>query len=125
MDASLVFRTLYVDHDVDAALRAQAAREDVTKGEMCRRYLSAGMKRILAKKLAVPPPDNARLSLRTVYLPVALNSDIQGYAWELRTAQTQLMRYALRTGMEVLQRRPRVGAAGRAKKQAGARASAA
>jgi hypothetical protein len=39
----LVFRTVYVDPDVDAALRGQATREVIPKGQMFRKYLDTGM----------------------------------------------------------------------------------
>lgn len=94
---NMVFRSVYVDHEVDAALRAQAAEEGVSKGEMFRRYLLKGMRlkrattRLLDAKVS--------LSVRTVYLPVEVDEELRALAFQLRTSKSDLIRKYLFAGM--------------------------
>lgn len=102
----LVFRTVYVDHDVDAALRGQAAREGISKGQMFRKYLETGMA-LGVKGRGLPPlmdSRDTRLCMRTVFLPPAMDTKLEGRAFRMRTAKTDLIRQYLRMGMDALAR---------------------
>jgi hypothetical protein len=56
MDTShMVYRTVYVAPDVDAALRAQADQERVAKGIFFRRYLETGMQ-LTTERRRLPQP---------------------------------------------------------------------
>jgi len=105
--ANLVFRTVYVDPDVDAALRGQAAREGISKGQMFRKYLETGMA-LGAKGRRLPPlmdSRGTRLCMRTVFLPPALDTKLEGRAFVMKTAKTDLIRQYLRLGMSALAKR--------------------
>ena len=68
----LVFRSIYVDRDVDEALRAHAERMGASKGKMFRTYLRTGMAKSRGGLSgAVLPSNGSRLAARTVYLPAS------------------------------------------------------
>jgi hypothetical protein len=102
----LVFRTVYVDPDVDAALRGQAAREGVSKGQMFRKYLETGMA-LGAKGRRLPAlvdSRDTRLCMRTVFLPPALDTTLEGRAFTMKAPKSDLIRQYLRMGMAALQK---------------------
>jgi len=104
---NLVFRTVYVDPDVDAALRGQAAQEGVSKGQMFRKYLETGVA-LATKGRRLPQlvdSRDTRLCMRTVFLPPALDTKLEGRAFVMKTAKTDLMRQYLRLGMNALAKR--------------------
>jgi hypothetical protein len=101
---NLVFRTVYVDADVDAALRGQAAQEGVSKGQMFRKYLETGMA-LGAKGRRLPAlvdSRDTRLCMRTVFLPPAWDAKLEGRAFMMKTPKTDLIRQYLRMGMDAL-----------------------
>ncbi len=65
--------------DVDAALRKQAAKDNLSKGEMCRRYLRAGMARMNKASPIPAAPKGGSLSMRAVYL--AADTDAAVRIW--------------------------------------------
>jgi len=104
---NLVFRTVYVDPDVDAALRAQAARDAVSKGQMFRKYLETGMA-VSARKRRLPPlvdSRDVRLCMRTVFLHPALDMKLEGRAFVMKISKSDLIRQYLRLGMDALAKR--------------------
>jgi hypothetical protein len=107
-DDNLVFRSVYVDPDVDNTLRAQAARERVSKGEMFRAYLRKGMrsKRALERVLDA----NAVLCMRTVYLPALVDEELRVRALALRVSKSDLLRKYLWAGCKAMQPSPERGA---------------
>jgi len=104
----MVFRSVYVDPDVDQALRAQAAEAGVSKGEMFRTYLTKGMrsKRAAGMQLAA----GVTLAMRTVYLPADVDDELRKRAFMLRTTKSDLIRKYLWAGMSALQRAARTSA---------------
>lgn len=99
---NMVFRSVYVDPAVDEVLRAQAAEAGVSKGEMFRRFLVQGMR---SKRAATHTLDEGvRLSLRTVYLPTAVDDELRARAFDLRTTKSDLIRKYLWAGMAAAQR---------------------
>ncbi|MBV8034326.1 hypothetical protein [Roseateles sp.] len=98
----MVFRSVYVDPDVDQALRAQAAESGVSKGEMFRTYLAKGMR---SKRAAGMQLDaGVTLAMRTVYLPAEVDDELRTRAFMLRTTKSDLIRKYLWAGMTALQR---------------------
>lgn len=102
MDGPLVFRSIYVDMDVDAKLRAQAAEDGVSKGEMCRRYLRAGLARMNKVSPIPAAPKDVSLGMRTVYLAADMDAAVRSLAREARALQTDVIRCAMRRGMKAL-----------------------
>jgi hypothetical protein len=99
----LVFRSVYVDPDVDEALRAHAERIGTSKGQMFRTYLRTGMARSRGGLYRAALPGNgSRLAARTVYLPVELDADLRAMAFDLHATENDLVRELLRIGMSAL-----------------------
>lgn len=109
MDGPLVFRSIYVDMDVDEKLRAQAAKEGVSKGEMCRRYLRAGLVRMNKASPIPAAPKGVSLGMRAVYLAADMDTAVRSLAREARALQTDVIRCALRRGMKLLESRAKRG----------------
>lgn len=103
MEGGLVFRSIYVDMDVDTALRAQAVKDGVSKGEMCRRYLRAGLARMNKASPIQPAPKGVSLGMRAVYLAADMDVAVRRLAREARALQTDVIRHAMRTGMKALE----------------------
>jgi hypothetical protein len=96
----LVFRSIYVDRDVDEALRAHAERIGASKGKMFRTYLRTGMAKYRGGLSgAVLPGNESRLAARTVYLPAELDADLRSMAFDLHATENDLVRTFLRIGM--------------------------
>lgn len=103
----LVFRTVYVDPDVDAALRKQAVEEGLSKGKMFRRYLETGVA-LAARRRKLPPlvdSRDTRLCMRTVFLPYALDEKLEGRSILMKKSKTDLIRHYLRLGMDAMAKR--------------------
>jgi hypothetical protein len=97
----MVFRTVYVDPDVDAALRAKAASEGLGKGLMFRRFLAAGLKKNRGRTLQ-SGRDDTILSMRAVYVPVELEARVTVLAFKSRMGKTEVIRQLLRLGHKAL-----------------------
>ena len=99
----LVFRTIYVDPEVDASLRAKAASEGISKGLMFRRFLEAGLARANRSRTnLVPLKDDVRLAMRSVNVPVALDGRVSTLAFKNRMGWCATVRQLLRLGCEAL-----------------------
>jgi hypothetical protein len=94
---NMVFRSLYVDPDVDEELQAEARRLGVSKGAMFRRYLERGM---AAAAPALLPEGQQRLRVRTVYLSREIDELLRSRAFDLRTSKSDLIRRYLRSAAE-------------------------
>lgn len=104
MDTSnWVFLDVYVDNDVDEALRARASRQNVSKGVMFRRYVVAGIARVDAGVELVRLCDNVRLCMRAVFLPPDLYSRVSEFHFTFHIRRTEVLRQLLRLGMEALE----------------------
>jgi hypothetical protein len=97
----MVFRTIYVDLDVDAALRAKADSERIGKGLMFRQFLAAGLRKNRGRKL-LPERDGTRLMMRAAYVPVDLDGRVRALAFKSRMGTTAAIRQLLRLGHEAL-----------------------
>ena len=103
MDGGRVFRSIYVDMDVDAALRARAVKDGVSKGEMCRLYLKAGLARMDKASPISAAPQGVSLGMRAVYLAADMDAAVRGLAREARALQSDVIRHAMRSGMDALE----------------------
>jgi hypothetical protein len=100
----MVFQSIYVERDVDVALRAEAAKAGASKGEMFRRYLRVGMVQPMRCGFHMGPRDaSQRLRVRSVYLPVELDEALKARAFDMNTTKGELIRQILREGMLALQ----------------------
>ena len=100
----MVYRSFYVDPDVDDRLKEQAAQLGLSKGEMCRRYLHLGIAAMQANgELAELPRTEPRLRVRGAYFLADVDSLLRSQVFELRTSMNNLIRRYLRTGMVVMQ----------------------
>lgn len=95
----MVWRSVYLDPDVDAQLRAQADSEGVKQGEMFRRYLARGME-LASDGAALPVLEDVPVALRTTYLSFSVTETLRVQAYRLRTSQMALMRQYTRLGAE-------------------------
>jgi hypothetical protein len=99
----LVFQSIYVEPDVDEALRAQAAKAGASKGDMFRRYLRVGMVQARRRGFHVASPDaSQRLTVRSVYVPAELDEALRAKAFDMNTTKGELIRQFLRVGMLAL-----------------------
>ncbi|KQY80926.1 hypothetical protein [Pelomonas sp. Root1444] len=97
----LVFRTVYVDPDVDTALRAMATSEGIGKGLMFRRFLAAGLRKNRGRKLQ-PGRNDTILAMRAVYVPADLEGRVSVLAFKSRMGKTAVIRQLLRLGHKAL-----------------------
>ncbi len=98
----MVLRTVYVDPDVDDQLRTDAAGQGLSKAELFRRYLTAGMKVARTRPdlfEATQPEAGPPLVLRTVYMNPKLDDKLRVEAFDSRTSKNDLMRRYVRLGM--------------------------
>lgn len=93
----LVFRSIYVDHDLDAAVRARAAAERLSNGEMLRRCLRQGLGRHRQQPSESAPRD--RLLARSVFLPLELDKALKARAYDIRVRENELVRQLLRAAL--------------------------
>jgi hypothetical protein len=99
----MIFRSVYVDPDVDRTLRQQAKQAGTPASEMFRRYLQRGMTEFReGARRAALPKGNAPLALRTVFVPVDVDEELRVQAFHLRTSKSKLMRQVLWMGMLAL-----------------------
>jgi len=98
---NLVFRSIYVDSEVDRALLALADAEGIGRGLMFRRFLAAGLKRNRGRKV-LPGREGTTLAMRAVYIPVDLYGRVTALAFKSRMGRTAVIRQLLRLGCEAL-----------------------
>ena len=95
----MVWRSVYIDPDVDEQLRAQAKAEGVRQEEMFRRYLSRGME-LASAGAARPVLADVPVALRTAYLPYQVTETLRVQSYRLGTSTMDLMRQYTRLGAE-------------------------
>ena len=105
-----VFRTVFVDREVDRALLAHTERLGASAGSVYRLFLESGLAQ-LKQGAQLPAADEGAAVLRTAHVGYAADVLLQGKAFRLRLAFDELSRRVTRLGMlaELAepQRRPR------------------
>ena len=96
----MVFRSVFVDPDIDKALVAQAEREGIQKGVVFLRYLDKGMELARAGQPLPVVEANITLALRTVHVPYRTDEQLRVDAFHLRISKMDILRMYLRMGME-------------------------
>ncbi|SFL83796.1 hypothetical protein [Rugamonas rubra] len=99
---NLVLRTVYVDPDIDDQLREEALAKQVSKADLFRTYLVAGIKAVKLQPNLFKV-EGARggpaLVLRTVHMDPKLDEKLRVEAFDSRTSKNDLMRRYVRIGM--------------------------
>lgn len=98
----MVFRSLTLDHDVDQAILTLAARLGAPAGAVFRLFLEAGLAQL---RLGVPLPlkvEEGSPVLRTVYIRVESDSDLEAIALHRRIERWELAARVLRLGLAAL-----------------------
>lgn len=98
---NFVLRTVYIDPDLDDALTAEAKTTSTPKAALFRNYLNTGYKKAhTIKDSEILLSDNI-LVLRTVYLDSAFDDTLRTEAFDMHVPKNNLIRYYLRSGMNV------------------------
>jgi hypothetical protein len=97
-----VFWSIYVDPDVDEALRTRAASEGVSKGAMFRRFFQSGLEQVDNGKELLAGRDGICLAMRAVYFPPNLYERLLELASARRMKKLEVVRQLLRLGMDAL-----------------------
>lgn len=102
-EISLVLRTVYIERAVDDRLRDEAQQSGISKAELFRRYLRAGVRAVRADRgLAAsrPLPAGAEpLLLRTVHIDDAVDAWLRVQAFDLHVPKSEYTRWCLSLGM--------------------------
>lgn len=101
---NLVLRTVYVDPDVDDQLRDEALDKQVSKADLFRTYLVAGIKAVKSHPDLLEGVDSrgaSALVLRTVHMDPKLDDKLRVEAFDSRTSKNDLMRRYVRIGMRL------------------------
>ncbi|PHV07437.1 hypothetical protein CSQ96_09540 [Janthinobacterium sp. BJB412] len=99
---NLVLRTVYVDPDIDDQLREEALAKQLSKADLFRTYLLAGIKAVKLQPnlFKVEGSRNGpALVLRTVHMDPKLDEKLRVEAFDSRTSKNDLMRRYVRIGM--------------------------
>lgn len=97
----LILRTIYLDPDVDDLLRDRAVEREVSKAELLRTYLQAGMKAVKAGvlSLAEAPLSENILVLRTCHVVPKIDSQLRVEAFHTNTSKNDLYRRYIALGI--------------------------
>jgi hypothetical protein len=100
----MVFRSHYVDPDVDRALRAHAAQLGATAGSVFRHYLDAGLaQHAMGADLPPAPAKDVVFALRTADIRVRVDEQLWVMALSLRMKRGELADGLVRLGMVAIQ----------------------
>lgn len=91
-------RTVYIDPDMDDALRAQSTPRTGGRNSLFLRWMEQGMG--VASGHEGPALPECTLVLRTMCFPVALDEALRDQAYTLKVSRNDLVRRYLRAGME-------------------------
>lgn len=110
--------TLFIDPDIDNAVRAESQLKNVGRNVLLVHYLQNGMAATdtgRASKRALP---ERILVMRTIYMPIALDDTLRNRAFFEKTKRNDLVRRFIRAGMELGLEVPAVKKRGRKPKAA-------
>lgn len=91
-------RTVYIDPDMDDALRAQSTPRTGGRNTLFLRWMEQGMAVAAGQEVAVLP--ECTLVLRTMCFPVELDEALRNEAYAAQIPRNDLVRRYLRAGME-------------------------
>ena len=97
-----VLRTVYIDADIDDLLHETEAQVGLSKAELFRRYLAAGIKAAKAKPTVINESvlrSDRPLVLRSVYMDPKLDDRLRVQAFDQQTSRNDLMRRYVRLGI--------------------------
>lgn len=96
-----IFRSVFVEPEVDKAVLAHAKRMGGTAGTAYRLFLEAGLHQVAC---GVPLPAAVDITpvLRTCNIRVDIDQRLQGLAYRLRVPQAQLGMRVARLGMRAI-----------------------
>ncbi len=98
----MVFRSQTLNHDIDQAVLAFAARIRAPAGAVFRLFVETGLAQL---KLGAPLPpkvEEASLVLRTVHIRVEADMTLEGMSIHHRIERWELVTRVLRLGCETL-----------------------
>ncbi len=87
----MVFRSVFVDRDVDQAVLAQAKRLGASAGSVYRLFIEAGLAR-LSQGTPLPAVSSEPAVLRTVHVHCTSDELLKSKAFQLRMAHDELSR---------------------------------
>lgn len=94
---------MYVERAVDDRLRDEAKQSGISKAELFRRYLRAGVRVLKSQPQLGPPPtrppDAPPLVLRTVHIDASLWEWLRVQAFDTHVPQSDYVRWCLALGM--------------------------
>lgn len=90
-------RTVYIDPDMDDALRAQSTPRTGGRNTLFLRWVEQGMGLAPGHEGELP---ECTLVMRTMCFPVALDDALRNEAYATKTPRNDLVRRYLRAGME-------------------------
>jgi plasmid stabilization system protein ParE len=100
----LVLRTVYIEPEVDDRLRDEEQQSGISKAELFRRYLRAGVRVLRATPELGPPPtrppDAPPLVLRTVHVDAATWEWLRVQAFDAPVQSNEFVRWCLALGMQ-------------------------
>jgi hypothetical protein len=101
---NLALRSVYVDPDVDDSIRKRATTLGLSKADVFRRYLTAGIKAVRSRPdlfdRAVAPDEGAPLILRHVHIEPKLSDRLRVEAFDSNRSWNDQMRRYVRVGMD-------------------------
>ena len=99
-----MLRTVYIEPEVDDRLREEAQQTGMSKAELFRCYLRAGVRSVRADPdLALPQPrpvDAPPLVLRTAHVDAAIDDWLRVRAFDAHVPQSDYTRWCLAVGMQ-------------------------
>ncbi|WP_416761837.1 hypothetical protein ACNI65_06230 [Roseateles sp. So40a] len=99
-----VQQTVDVDSALDEAVRATAKRQGLSKGEVFRSFVVAGIAKVATSPLKRPQDSSERLHRRTMNFPPDLHAEISGLSVANRLTKSEVLRQLAKRGLKALTR---------------------
>lgn len=100
---SLVFKSLPIDRDVDAALRSFATHFQATRGATFRLCVESGLAQLELGSELPPPSTDPVSALRAAYINFEAEERLRVLAFQMRLDHADLRQRILRLGLLTLQ----------------------
>lgn len=112
----MVFKSVFVDPEVDRAVFAYARRVRTTKASVYRLFVDAGLTQ-LAAGASLPPARNVVSIMRTVDLSIDVDESLRILAFDLRIDWSQLVQRLTQLGMHSIETATSASSARKSRKQ--------